>query len=183
MIELLIGGLIALVVIVLFVIIYNSLVSLSRNIDRAFANIDVLEKQRFDEIPNLIEACKGYMRYEEKLFNEITKARTAWMEAKTVDEKARASDMISRALKTLFATAENYPDLKAVETFKHLQMRISGLENEIADRREFYNDAVTTFNTRIAQIPYNIVARMLGYKPKELLQVPEEEKEPVKVEF
>jgi LemA protein len=126
---------------------------------------------------------KGYARFERKVLTEVVKARTAFMSAKTLPERAKASDMISGALKSLFAVAENYPQLKANENFKQLQDRISGIENEIADRREFYNDSVNTYNIRIQQIPDRFIAGMLGYKPEELFKAAEEDKKDVKVDF
>jgi len=166
-----------------FIAVYNGLVRLKNNIKKAMANIDVLLKQRMDELTKLIETVKGYARFERKVLNEVTKARTAFLDAKTLPEKAKASDMISGALKTLFAVAENYPKLNASENFKQLQDRISGIENEIADRREFYNDSVNTYNIRIQQIPDRFIAGMLGYQPEPLFKAEEAEKKDVKVDF
>ncbi len=166
-----------------FIAVYNGLVRLKNNIKKAMANIDVLLKQRMDELTKLIETVKGYARFERKVLNEVTKARTAFLDAKTLPEKAKASDMISGALKTLFAVAENYPKLNASENFKQLQDRISGIENEIADRREFYNDSVNTYNIRIQQIPDRFIAGMLGYQAEPLFKAEEAEKKDVKVDF
>ncbi|MGD0923080.1 MAG: LemA family protein, partial [Terriglobia bacterium] len=132
-----------------FITIYNSLVRLRNDMDKAWANIDVLLKQRHDELPKLIETCKGYMQYEQKTFQMIVEARTSFMKATTVAEKAQADNLISGALKSLFAVSENYPDLKANNNFMQLQKRISELEERIADRREFFNDDVNTYNIRI----------------------------------
>src|SRR5512137_613899 len=148
-IALVIGLVVLLVLIVIigvFIGIYNSLVRLRNDIKKSWANIDVLLKQRTDELPKLIASVKGYMKHEKGLLENITKARTAFLSATTMDAKAKADSVISGALKSLFAVAENYPNLKANENFIQLQQRISGLENEIADRREFYNDSVNTFN-------------------------------------
>lgn len=169
--------------IVYFVGIYNGLVQLRVAVDKAWANIDVLLKQRHDELPKLIETCKGYMKYEQETLSKLTELRTLWAKATTVAEKTATSNMISDALKTIFAVAENYPDLKANSTFQHLQTRISGLENEIADRREFYNESVNNFNTRIQQIPDVIIARMLNYQPQVFWRASEEEKKDVTVKF
>jgi LemA protein len=163
--------------------IYNGLVMLKNNIDKAWANIDVLLKQRHDELPKLIETCKGYMKYEQGVLEGVTKARTAFMSATTVEQKTVAENELGKCLKTLFAVAENYPDLKANQGFLQLQTRISSLENDIADRREFFNESVNVYNIRIAQIPDLFVARFVGYTPKSLLAVPESDREDVKVQF
>jgi LemA protein len=126
---------------------------LKNDIDEAWANIDVLLKQRHDELPKLIEACKGYMQYEQKTFQMVVEARNAYQSATSVQDKAQADNMVTGALKTLFAVAENYPDLKADGNFLHLQSRVTDLEEKIADRREFYNDSVNTDNIRIQQLP------------------------------
>ncbi|MCW1300995.1 MAG: LemA family protein [Candidatus Nanoarchaeia archaeon] len=176
-------GIVALICILLFIFIYNNFVRLKKNIEKAWANIDVILKQRHDELPKLIEVCKGYMQYEKSVLEELTKLRTQWMSATTTSERARISDQISKALKELFAVAENYPQLKADETFKHLQVRISGLENELADRREFYNDCVATFNTRLESIPDKWVGKLMKLKPFEFFKVSEEEKRDVEIKL
>ena len=155
-------------VILYFVSIYNGLIRLSRNIEKTWANIDVLLKQRHDEIPKLVKVCEGYMKYERETLEKITAARTACVEARTVGDSAKAEGDLSRALKTLFAVAENYPDLKASQNFNQLQQRISYLESQIADRREFYNDSVNNYNIRINQLPDMFVAQMLQMKPKDM---------------
>ncbi|MBI5389439.1 LemA family protein [Candidatus Woesearchaeota archaeon] len=185
-IALVIGLIVLLFVIgfvVYFVSIYNSLIRLKNDIKKAWANIDVMLKQRTDELPKLIASVKGYMKHEKGTLEELTKARTAFLSATTMAAKAKADNVISGALKTLFAVAENYPNLKANENFIQLQGRISGLENELADRREFYNDSVNTYNIRIQSIPDVIFARMLGYVQEEMFKVTEAEKQDVKVEF
>ncbi len=166
-----------------FISIYNSLVRLKNNINKAWSNIDVLLKQRHDELTKLMNTVKGYMKYEEKVLTAVTEARTAFMGAKSVPDKAKADNMMTGALKSLFAVAENYPDLKANQNFMQFQDRISSLENQIADRREFYNDSVNTFNIRIEQIPHVIIARMLGYTARELFKVDEADRQDVNVEF
>ncbi|MBS3125295.1 LemA family protein [Candidatus Woesearchaeota archaeon] len=163
---------------------YNAFIALKADIPKALGNIDVLLKQRSDELPKLVASVKGYMKHEKGTLEELTKARTAWMKAGSLPAKAEASDRISAALKTIFAVAENYPQLRASENFQHLQGRISGLENEIADRREFYNDSVTTYNVRIRQFPANIVARNMGLNQEfELFKATAAEREDVKIEF
>ncbi len=156
---------------------------LRNDMDKAWANIDVLLKQRHDELPKLIETCKGYMQYEQKTLQMITEARTAFMKANTVAEKAQADNMISGALKSLFAVSENYPDLKANNNFLQLQKRISELEERIADRREFFNDNVNTYNIRIQQLPDVFVAKMLSLQRRDLFKVTEEDRRDVEVKL
>ena len=163
--------------------IYNSLVRLKNDIDKAWANIDVLLKQRHDELPKLIETCKGYMQYEQKTFQLITEARTAFMRAGSVGEKAAADNMISGALKSLFAVSENYPDLKANNNFMQLQKRISELEEKIADRREFFNDDVNTYNIRIQQLPDVFIAGLMHLQHRDLFKVTDEDRQDVDVKM
>jgi LemA protein len=166
-----------------FIAIFNGLVKLKNDIKKAWANIDVLLTQRSDELPKLINTVKGYMKHEKSTFEEITKARSALLSAKTKAEKAKADNVITGALKTLFAVAENYPTLKANENFMQLQTRISGIENELADRREFYNDSVNGYNIRIQSFPDMIIAGMMKYTAEEMFKAAEESKKDVKVEF
>ncbi|MGB9484676.1 MAG: LemA family protein [Terriglobia bacterium] len=176
-------AIIVIAVIMYFVGLYNSLVRSKNNIDRSFSNIDVLLKQRHDELPKLIETCKGYMQYEQKTLQAVTEARTAFMRATTPAEKAQADNMVSGALKTLFAVAEKYPDLKANTSFMQLQGRITELETKIAAQRSAYNEDVNAFNIRIAQIPANFVAGFMGLQPHALFQVAAADREDVKVSF
>jgi LemA protein len=167
-----------------FISVYNSLVRLKNDIKKSWANIEVMLKQRYDELPKLIESVKGYMKHEKQVLVDLTKARTDFMKAKTMSEKAKADGTMTGLLKTLFAVAENYPNLKANENFIQLQNRISSLENELSDRREFYNDSVNNFNIKIQSFPDMIVARMLGYvQPEVMFKVDESEKQDVKVQF
>ncbi len=185
-VTILVGLVIVLAVVgvfIYFITIYNSLVRLRNDIDKAWANIDVLLKQRHDELPKLIETCKGYMQYEQKTFQLIVEARTAFLKATTVSEKAQADTMVSGALKTLFAVAEKYPELKANNNFMQLQHRISELEEKIADRREFFNDDVNTFNIRIQQLPDVFVARMLSFERRDLFKVTEEDRRDVEMKL
>ena len=175
--------LLAVVLIGYFVTIYNGLIKLKNNIKKSWANIDVLLKQRSDELPKLIATVKGYMKHEREVLENLTKARTNFLNANTVAESAVADNMITGALKSLFAVAENYPNLKANENFMQLQSRISGIENEIADRREFYNDSVNQYNIRIQSIPDVIVARMMGYANEEMFEVTETDKQDVEIKF
>jgi LemA protein len=165
------------------VIQYNELVSLKTENDRAFANIDVLLKQRHDEIPNLVSCVKGYMDHERQTLEAVTLARTASIGAASIPQKAQADLRLTGALHTLFAVAERYPDLKANQNFLALQKRISELEERIADRREFFNDDVATYNTRIAQLPEVFLARQMGLKPRQLFQVTEQERHQVEVKL
>lgn len=185
-VTILVGLVVVLVVVgffVYFITIYNSLVRLKNDIEKAWANIDVLLKQRHDELPKLIETCKGYMQYEQKTFQAVTEARTAYLKASSVAEKAQADNLISGALKSLFAVAENYPDLKANNNFMQLQGRISELEEKIADRREFFNDDVNTYNIRIQQLPDVFVARLLSLQRRDLFKVSEEDRRDVEVKL
>jgi len=165
------------------VIIYNSIITLRNNIDKAWANIDVLLKQRSNEIPNLVSTVKGYMKHEQQTLESLTKARSVILESDSRSRKAAMDNLITGLLKTVFAVAEDYPDLKAGENFLKLQKRISGLENELADRREFYNDSVTIYNTRIQSIPDLVVARMMHLSTIQLFKATEEDKKYVKVNF
>lgn len=166
-----------------FVTVYNGLIVVSRNIDKSWSNIDVLLKQRYDEIPKLVKVCEGYMKYERETFEKITAARTACIQAKTIGDASQAEGDLAKSLKTLFAVAENYPELKANQNFMQLQQRISYLESQIADRRELYNDSVNNYNIRINEIPDMFVARMLNMQQRELFKVLEEDKKDVGINF
>jgi LemA protein len=166
-----------------FVSIYNGLIVLSRNVDKSWSNIDVLLKQRHDEIPKLIKVCEGYMKYERETLEKITAARTACIQAKGANESAQAEGQLSGLLKTLFAVAENYPDLKANQNFVQLQQRVSYLESQIADRREFYNDSVNQYNIRINQIPDTWVAGMLAMQAKEFFKIDAVDRQDADIKF
>ena len=170
-------------VLIYTVILYNGLVRLRNENDRAWANIDVLLKQRHDEIPNLVETVKGYMQHEQQTLLAVTQARAASMNAASIGQKAVADLKMASALRGLFAVAENYPQLKANENFLKLQNRISELEERIADRREFFNDDVNTYNTRIGQIPDVFVASFMSLKPRPMFQVSDEDRRQVEVKF
>jgi LemA protein len=165
------------------IIIYNELVRLRNDNDRAWANIDVLLKQRHDEIPNLVETVKGYMQHERQTLLAVTQARTASVSAATVGQKAQADLLVAGALRGLFAVAESYPDLKANQNFLKLQTRISELEERIADRREFFNDDVNTYNTRIKQVPDMFLANMMNLKARDMFKVSEEERQAIEVKL
>jgi LemA protein len=163
--------------------IYNGFVSLRNNISRSWSNIDVLLKQRHDELPKLVQTCQGYMQHERAVFDNLSAARGAILAAKTVGQRAEAEGQVTQALGRLFAVAEAYPDLKANQSFLQLQSRISDLENQIADRREFYNDVVTTFNTRIESIPDKFIAGSMNLTPAEWFKVADADREDPKIEF
>ena len=165
------------------VMLYNELIRLRNDNDRAWANIDVLLKQRHDEIPNLVATVKGYMQHERQTLESVAQARAAAISAITISQKAQADLLLTGALRGLFAVAENYPQLKANDNFLRLQNRISELEERIADRREFFNDDVNTYNTRINQIPEVFLASFMGLKPREMFRVSEEDRRLVEVKF
>lgn len=177
------AGIIVVGLLVYTITIYNGLVSLRNQYKKAWANIDVLLKQRNDELPNLITTVKGYMKHEKQVLEQVTKARAAVMGAGTLGKKAAADNLLSETLKSLFAVAENYPDLKANKNFLKLQERITGLENEIADRREFYNDAVTRYNIRIQSFPDVFFARMFSFTEQALFKASARDKKVVSARF
>jgi LemA protein len=170
-------------VLIYTIILYNCLVRLRNENDRAWANIDVLLKQRHDEIPNLVETVKGYMQHEQQTLLAVTQARAASINAASINQKAVADLKTATALRGLFAVSENYPQLKANDNFLKLQNRITELEERIADRREFFNDDVTTYNTRIGQIPEVFVASFLNLKPRQMFKVSDEDRREVEVAF
>ena len=175
MIVLIFVVLIGIVFAILSVNIYNGLVALNAQIDRAWANIDVILKQRFDEIPQLIQVIEQYAGYEQKTLQKIIEARNNYGKAQDINQKIQASNSLSSALGGIVALGEAYPDLKANQSFLQLQGRVSSLENQIADRREIFNEAVTNFNTRIQQFPDSIFAGILKYVPKNLYRPPANE--------
>jgi LemA protein len=163
--------------------VYNSLVSAKVRIQEALSHIDVQLKRRTDLIPNLVETVKGYAKHEKELFENVTKARASLMSAQTTPEKAQANTMLSQTLKSLFAVAENYPDLKANQNFAQLQEELSDTENKIAYSREFYNSNVMDYNTKVAVFPNSLIANTFGFKPAEFFEVEEADRKPVKVSF
>lgn len=170
-------GLVA-VLLVYIVIIYNNLVSLKHNVSKAWSNIDVLLKQRHDELPKLVETCRQYMQYEQETLEKVMLARSSVASAQQqgdVAQLGQAEGALRLGLGNLFALAEAYPELKADETFQHLQARITGLENAIADRREFYNESVNINNVRIEQFPDVIIARLFNFQAFTLLEFSAEE--------
>ena len=168
---------------VYLITIYNGLIAIKNDIDKAWANIDVLLKQRHDELTKLLGVTKGYADFERETLTKITQARSQYSQAVTFEQKAEADQSMTSALRGFFAVAENYPDLKANSSFMQLQQRITQLENQIADRREFYNDSVNTFNIRIQQVPDTFVAAFMQLTPRTLLKVDEADKQDVQMSF
>jgi len=165
------------------VMIFNGLIALKNDIAKAWANIDILLKQRHDELPKLVEVCKGYMNFERDTLQKIAQARSMYQQAVSVDQKAQADQSMTSAVRGLFAVAENYPELKANNNFMQLQKRITELESEIADRREFYNDSVNTFNIRIQQMPDTFIAAFMNLKPSSMFKVDDADKADVQMSF
>ena len=166
------------------VMIYNGLVDLKHQVSQAFANIEVLLKQRHDELPKLVESCKQYMQHERETLTRVTEARAHVAQAqqsKDISQLALAEGELQSGLMQLFAVAENYPDLKADQSFLHLQQRITGLEHSLSDRRELYNEAVNNHNVRIEQFPDLLIANLLKYTPATFLKFQAAELEDVKV--
>ncbi len=164
----------ALVLLAIYVVsIYNHLVRIKHNVSKAWSNIDVLLKQRHDEIPKLVETCKQYMKFEQDTLEKVMQARSRVsnaQQAQDIPALGLAEGALRMGLGQLFAVAEDYPELRANENFQHLQSRISGLENSIADRREFYNESVNINNIGIEQFPDVVVARLFGFGPRDLLE-------------
>ncbi len=174
----------ATVVLAYCITIYNGLITLKHNVSKAWSNIDVLLKQRHDELPKLVEICKHYMAYEKDTLERVISARSAVFAAREAGDIAGlggAETSLRQGLGKLFAVAENYPELKADKNFKHLQGRITTLENTIADRREFYNDSVNLNNVRVEQFPDIVISRWFGFGQPELLEFSEEDRKDVDV--
>jgi len=178
----LVGVLLALVF--WLVAVYNAFVRMRNNVKDAWSDIDVQLKRRYDLIPNLIETVKGYAAHEKEVFEKVTEARTKAMGAQSVEDHQEAENMLSGALKSLFAVSENYPDLKANENFLELQRELTDTENKIQAARRFYNSNVKEFNTGIQSFPQNILAGMFKFEEQKFFELEEEAaKEPVKVKF
>lgn len=162
---------------------YNSLVAESTEIDEAGAQIDVQLKRRADLIPNLVSTIKGYAKHEKSVFEEVTKARSAMMKAGTLDKKMAADDMLTGALKSLFAVAESYPKLQANENFLQLQKELSDTEDKVAYSRQYLNTQLMEYNMKVRQFPSSVIAGWFGFKDKAFVEASEEEKKNVKVNF
>ncbi|MCX8200419.1 MAG: LemA family protein [Candidatus Micrarchaeota archaeon] len=188
-VGILFGGCIVLVIAVVLAVLaagvffYNSFIVKRNRVKTAWAQIDVQLKKRADLVPNLVEAVKGYAKHEKGVLENVAKARAAMLSAKTAKETAQADNMMTAALKSLFAVAEAYPELKASENFKHLQVELSDVEGKIAYSRQFYNDSVYDYNNSIMQFPGNIFAGIFKFEKEEFFRAEGEEKEPVKVKF
>jgi LemA protein len=178
---LLVIGLVALITYVVGA--YNMLVRLANNIDKAWSNIDVILKQRHDELPKLVQVCNSYMTHERDTLEAVTKARNAYGAGINISEKAQAENQLVGALGKLFAVAEQYPDLKANQEFLAIHQRISALESTIADRREFFNDSVNLYNIAIEQIPTLWVAQQAGYRARPLLTIAPSDRKDVPLAF
>jgi len=181
--------LVAVVLVVFFcvlgygVVIYNGLVRLKMSIDKAWSNIDVLLKQRFDELPKVVKVCEGYMQHERQTLEAVIQARSMLSVAKNQGEVLQAESAITQALRSLFAVVENYPNLKADAAFRQLQSRVSELEDQIADRRELYNETVNLYNIRIEQFPDVMIARAFAYAPRHLWQIDPAHRADVQINF
>jgi LemA protein len=177
--------LIVIVIVFLIVIgIYNALVRLRKRCDNAWAQIDVQLKRRYDLIPNLVETAKGYLKHEREVLENVTKARQQAIDASGIRNQAQAENMLTSTLRSLFAVAESYPDLKANQNMLALQEELASTENKISFARQHYNDNVMLYNTRIETVPSNILAGMFGFKPREFFEVEEaEQREAPKVSF
>ena len=172
------------VVIVAAIGIYNGLIVLRNRCENAWSQVDVQLRRRYDLIPNLVETVKGYAKHEREVFEKVTQARTSAINAGTVKDQAQAENMLTGALKSLFAVAENYPDLKANQNFLMLQEELAGTEGKIAYARQFYNDMVMKFNQKQQVFPSNIIANMFNFKEREYFEIEEPAaREPVKVQF
>lgn len=176
------GGLVVLAL--LFVVYYyNRIVKLENRIDNAWAQIDVQLKKRSDLVPNLVETVEGYMEHEREVMDNVSESRQKMMDAQSPEEEVAAGNQMTEALKSLFAVAEDYPDLKASENFKELQEELAAIENKIAYARQHYNDAVMTFNNAVETFPAVIVANMMGKGEKEQLEIETADKELPEVDF
>ncbi|MDI9623624.1 MAG: LemA family protein [Methanothermobacter sp.] len=163
--------------------LYNSLVQLRNRVENAWSQIDVQLKRRADLVPNLVETVKGYAKHEKTVLENVTKARSALLDANNVKEIGEADNMLTGALKSLFAVAENYPNLKANENFLRLQGQLEEIEDKIAYSRQFYNDTVLMYNNKCQMIPSNIIASLFNFKEAEFFQVEESARELPKVKF
>ena len=184
---LIIGGICIVVLAILLILIvigiYNKIVNAKMKVENQFAQIDVQLKQRFDLIPNLIETVKGYMKHESETLENVIKARNTYLTAATPEDKLEANNQVTQAMNKLFALSEAYPDLKANENFNELQASLKEVESKIAYARQFYNDAVMKYNGLVMRVPSNIVAMIFGFKAMRYFEAEAEERQNVKVQF
>lgn len=172
------------VIAIVLIALYNGLVQARLRVDNAWSQIDVQLQRRFDLIPNFIETVKGYMTHEKETFEKITELRSAWYDNASVAEKASLDNQLSTTLKSIMAISESYPDLKANQNFSELSEELRNTENKISFSRQFYNDTVTTYNTKLEVFPSNLIANMFNFKPRELFQTESSEaRKNVKVDF
>ena len=175
---------IVVVIIIAVIAMYNGLVQARIKVDNAWSQIDVQLQRRFDLIPNFVETVKGYMAHESETFEKIAQLRTSWANTESVSEKASLDNQLSSALKTIMAVAENYPDLKANQNFSELSEELRNTENKISFSRQFYNDTVTMYNTKLEVFPSNLIAGMFNFKARDLFEAESEEaRKNVKVDF
>ena len=172
------------VIVVYLISVYNSVKSIGNRVGNAWSQIDVQLQRRFDLIPNFVETVKGYMNHESETFAKIAELRTSWANTNSVSEKANIDNQLSSALKTIMAVSENYPDLKSNQNFSELSEELRNTENKISFSRQFYNDTVTKFNTKLELFPSNIIAGIFNFKQKDLFEVDNAEaRKNVKVDF
>ena len=175
---------IVVVIAIVIIVIYNNLVTLRQRVQNAWSQIDVQLQRRFDLIPNLVETVKGYMTHEKETLTKVTDLRSAWSNAQSVEDKLNLENELSSTLKTIMAVAENYPNLKADQSFNNLQNELSDTEDKISYSRQFYNDTVTIYNTKLETFPSNLIASSFGFKASTLFNVDNEEaKRAVNVKF
>ncbi len=173
----------AVLVVIIFASYYNRFVVLGNRIDNSLSQIDVQLKRRADLIPNLIESVKGFAKHEKEAIKAVTEARKALVGAKGIEQKVRADNQLESALKTIFAIAEGYPDLKANQNFLELQRELASTEDKVAYSRQFYNDSILAYNNLCQRFPANFFAGIYGKKSRQYLQIQPEEKKPIKVKF
>ncbi len=183
LIVLIVIGILTLGIIGVGVAVYNGLITVRNNVQKTWKNIDVVLQQRNDELPKLIDACKAYMKHEKDLLTKITELRTGYTMAKEIQEKIRVENELSKLLEKLKMVWEQYPDLKAVQSFLQIQDRVSAIESKIADYREAFNDAVNIFNIQIERFPDLVLARSMNYQRQTFLEIPEEKRKDVKMDF
>jgi LemA protein len=176
-------AILALLLAIFLVVLYNRLVRLRNRTENAWAQVDVQLRRRYDLIPNLVETVKGYASHERATFEEVTKARTAAQQAKTVPEQAQAENMLTAAIGRLFAVAEDYPELRATENFQQLQSQLEDTEQKIAIARQVYNDAVLTYDTALETVPTNIVGDAFNFEEKPYFEIEEPIREAPRVQF
>lgn len=180
---LIIGGIILVLCVIYYLVTYNNFVRLNNKVKESFATMDVYLKKRWDLIPNIVETVKGYAKHEKDTLKEIVAVRNGDYDKLSQDEKIKTNEQINRGVSRLMALAESYPDLKANENFLSLQAELSGIEDEIAQSRKYYNAVVREFNDKVEMIPSNVVAKTLGYKAKDMFIAEENEKKSVKVKL